>query len=152
MFFSGSQLNVDKFFADNFPVWDEVTHIDSYRGAVSDFIDELGSVYSLDVSHDESICICFERKEVNDIWFEEINQKLTAIGLTEIDLDYADENGECAGYMEFSGGVFTAEHYKGEDISEISAVLLGVLRTWNTMSYLFDDADNAQAGFDLLFR
>ncbi len=72
--------------------------------------------------------------------------------MTEIDLDYADENGECAGYMEFSGGVFTAEHYKGEDISEISAVLLGVLRTWNTMSYLFDDADNAQAGFDLLFR
>ena len=48
--------------------------------------------------------------------------------------------------------MFTAEHYKGEDISEISAVLLGVLRTWNTMSYLFDDADNAQAGFDLLFR
>ena len=38
-------------------------------------------------------------------------------------------------------GVIFEEHYIGEDISEISAVLLGVLETWNTMSYLFDDAD-----------
>ena len=143
MFLSGSQLNVDKFFADNFPEWDEDTNIDSYRGAVSDFIDELGSVYSLDVGRDESICICFVRSDVDNKWFEEINRELTALGVTDIYLDYADEHGECAGYMEFTSGVFSEEHYNGEDISEISEVLLGVLETWNTMSYLFDDADNA---------
>ncbi len=141
MIFGGSQLNVEKFVADNFPAWDENTRIGSYRGAVSDFIDQFGSVYNLDAGSNESISICFVRSDVDNKWFEEINQKLTALGVTDNYLDYADEYGECAGYMEFRCGVFSEEHYNGEDISEISEVLLGVLETWNTMSYLFDDTD-----------
>ena len=149
--FEGSQLNIDRFVADSFPARDEDAHIHLYRGDVSELMAELGSVYNF-ASSSNGVSICFIRADVDSEWFEEINHKLTVIGMANIHLDYAGEYGECAGYMGFRYGVLFEEHFNGEDLSEVSENLLGVLESWNTMSYLFDDADNAQAGFDLLFR
>lgn len=140
--FEGSQGNIDKFVADSFPARDEDAHIHFHGGDVSELIAELGSVYNFDASSN-GVYICFIRSDVDSEWFEEINHKLTVLGMANIYLDYADEHGECAGYMGFRNGVLFEEHFNGEDISEVSEELLGVLETWDTMSYLFDDADDA---------
>ena len=140
--FEGSQGNIDKFVADSFPARDEDSHINFYGGDVSELMAALGSVYNFDASSN-GISICFIRPDVDSEWFEEINHKLTVLRMGNIYLDYADEYGECAGYMGFRNSVLFEEHFNGEDLSEVSEELLGVLETWDTMSYLFDDADDA---------
>lgn len=140
--FEGSQGDIDKFVADSFPAWDEDSHINFYGGDVSELMAALGSVYNFDASSN-SVSICFIRSDVDSEWFEEINHKLTVLRMGNIYLDYADEHGECAGYMAFRYGVIWEDHFNGEDLSEVSENLLRVLESWNTMSYLFDDADDA---------
>lgn len=139
--FSGGQVSIDKFVADNFPEWDKDSDIRQYRGSVSELIDEMGSVYNLDVENQGSVSICFEGYGFDDDWLQETFETLTALGMADIYLNYADRHGEFAGYVDFSTGVIVEEQFNGGDIDDVSERLLGVLESWDTMSYLFEEEE-----------
>ena len=143
--FEGSKADIDKFVADNFPEWDKVSDFNQYTGPVSKFIDELYSVYDLNVCNESSLSICYEWFGFDDNWLQETYQKLTALGMAEIYLNYADMDGEFAGYVDFSTGVMVEDQFNGGDIDDVSEQLLGVLESWDTMSHWFDeDAEDTE--------
>lgn len=139
--FEGSQADIDKFVGDNFPEWDKVSDYNQYTGPVSDLIDEMGSVYNLDVINRGSVSICYEGYGLDDDWLHETFEYLTALGMTGIYLNYADTDGEFAGYVDFSTGVMVEEQFNGGDIDVVSEQLLGVLESWDTMSHWFDEEE-----------
>lgn len=136
--FSGDQVYIDKFVADNFPEWDKDSYIRQYRGPVSELIDEMGSVYILDIESQGFVSICYEGDRLDDDWLQEAFENLTALGMADIYLNYADRDGEFAGYVDFSTGVMVEEQFNGGDIDDVSERLLGVLESWDTMSHWFD--------------
>lgn len=144
MSFSGEQVSIDKFVADNFPEWDKDSDIRQYRGSVSELIDEMGSVYDVDILNKGSVSICYEGYGFDDDWLQKTYQKLTALGMNEIYINYADRDGEFAGYVDFSTGVMVEERFNGGDIDDVSEQLLGVLESWDTMSHWFDEDEEDQ--------
>lgn len=143
--FEGSKADIDKFVADNFPEWDKVSDFNQYTGPVSDLIDEMGSVYNLDIFNRGSVSICYEGYGLDDDWLQKTFEYLTALGMSDIYLNYADTDGEFAGYVDFSTGVMVEEQFNGGDIDDVSEQLLGVLESWDTMSHWFDvDAEDTE--------
>ena len=139
--FDGEQVKIDKFVFDNFPQWDKVSDISQYRGAVSELIDQMGSVYYINLLNPETLIFCYECYGFDDDFLQETFEKLIASGMTEIYLNYADNDGEFAGYVDFSSGVMVGEEFNGGDIADVSEQLRAVLESWDTMNHLFNDDD-----------
>ncbi|OLY72262.1 hypothetical protein AU074_13890 [Pseudomonas sp. ATCC PTA-122608] len=139
--FEGQQEIINKFVADNFPEWDDESDINDYGGELSDFFDELGLIYHIDNYNEKSFGICFVNHGIDDEWSQDIFEYLTALGMNEICIDYADEDGEYAGYQDFSTGVREGEEFHGGDLNEVSEYLLGVIESWDSMHHLFENEE-----------
>ena len=137
--FNGEQVNIDKFVFDNFPQWDKVSDISQYRGAVSELIDQMGSVYHINLSNPETLIFCYECYGLDDDLLYKTFEKLIALGMAEIYLNYADNDGEFAGYVDFSSEVMVREEFNGGDINDVSEQLRAVLESWDTMNHLFNE-------------
>lgn len=99
------------------------------------------SIYSSTVE-DEYVSVCFITNGLTPEWVSEIFDQLDRCGMKKMSMNYADNNGACAGYIDFlQSGITLGEHYSGGDISGLSERLLQVLDSWDSICHVFSDEE-----------
>lgn len=90
----------------------------------------------------ECVQVCFVTNGLTPEWITEIFEQLDRCGMKEISLNYADNDGSSAGYVDFfQPGITVGEHYSGGDISGLSERLLQVLDSWDSMHHVFQQEE-----------